>query len=373
MLVEFAFLVQISLSAGPELRIGNADQDNYSFSEIVGGVIDSRDRIWVADRLAGSLFVYDRTGKFTLRIARSGSGPGEFSRLGAVGVRGDTIWAVDFALLRATYFSLDGKVLRTRNTRAKIFGQLFATGLTQSDYLIGEEAVPAEDFASGRVVAIPLLRWKDDATAVDTIEMLDRQNFIGGTRIGGMGFRSIVQPFQHVSLYAVDTRGGIAVVHQTLELLQKRKFKLLKFSPDGILLWSRDFSFEPVPLTTRLIQQTLNAFSAGLKSVKVERSAAADLERDHEAQLYKPPFLPPVTKLFVASNGDVWIRRENDGRSLARWMVIDPQGKHHANVTLPSRALVLSANRVLVLAADKQAFDYPTVIRFRLENRQGPH
>jgi hypothetical protein len=76
---------------------------------------DSRGRLYVTRATsAGSLLVFDSTGRYLQSIGRLGSGPGEFQFVAGVAVdAGDSVHVFDPALLRRTVLTPDYHVART--------------------------------------------------------------------------------------------------------------------------------------------------------------------------------------------------------------------------------------------------------------------
>src|SRR5690606_11957666 len=56
----------------------------------------------------------DAEGRLVRVVGREGSGPGEFRRLDALGLLGDTLWVFDSGNTRFGYFTLDGELIRHR-------------------------------------------------------------------------------------------------------------------------------------------------------------------------------------------------------------------------------------------------------------------
>src|SRR5690606_18027452 len=62
-----------------EARIGRADGEGADVFGAIGSVVeDPLGRVWIVDRMAAELRVFDRNGTHVRTIGRKGSGPGEF-------------------------------------------------------------------------------------------------------------------------------------------------------------------------------------------------------------------------------------------------------------------------------------------------------
>ena len=93
------------------LRIG--DGPSWALSEISSADVDADGNIYVGQPQEQHVKVFAADGSLLRTIGRRGKGPGEFSSVTAVRVLRDTLWVSDARLQRVTYFSLDGRVIRT--------------------------------------------------------------------------------------------------------------------------------------------------------------------------------------------------------------------------------------------------------------------
>jgi hypothetical protein len=90
-----------ALNAVPKLRaeqsisLGGDRSDATRFSEFVAVEYDSTGQLFVSDRLAHNVRVYDRTGKLIRTIGRRGGGPGEFNYPDHVLLKNDTLLVTD--------------------------------------------------------------------------------------------------------------------------------------------------------------------------------------------------------------------------------------------------------------------------------------
>ncbi|MBW3569572.1 MAG: 6-bladed beta-propeller [Gemmatimonadetes bacterium] len=110
-------------AAGPQefrlqrlFTIGGDDAPaNAAFMEVAGVAVSPAGHIYVLDGGDRSVRVYDAAGRFVRRFGRRGGGPGEFQAPVAIWV--DSIVGVsDMAQHRMSYFTLEGRHLRTQGT-----------------------------------------------------------------------------------------------------------------------------------------------------------------------------------------------------------------------------------------------------------------
>jgi hypothetical protein len=97
-----------------EVAIGERGSDSaYLLYDADYAVADGQGRIFVRDSGNKRIQVFDAAGEYLLTIGREGQGPGEFSELNTLAVRGDTIVAGDRLNGRFSLFSSDGSLVET--------------------------------------------------------------------------------------------------------------------------------------------------------------------------------------------------------------------------------------------------------------------
>lgn len=90
------------------------------FGEVTGLDVDDDGNVYVADRQAQRVAVFDPTGRQTGSIGRPGEGPGELgTNIRGVFLRGDEVMVPDPANGRVSVFSLSGSFLRSLPVRAE--------------------------------------------------------------------------------------------------------------------------------------------------------------------------------------------------------------------------------------------------------------
>jgi hypothetical protein len=99
------------------LELRYDEDDRFPLTRVASMALGESGVLYVADALELSVAILDSTGRVAGTIGREGLGPGEFASIGAIGVFGDTVWAVDPALRRLLLFDTSG------TTRVTISGQ----------------------------------------------------------------------------------------------------------------------------------------------------------------------------------------------------------------------------------------------------------
>lgn len=101
-------------SAPQVFAIGRADGAAHEmFGEVSGVLFDAQDNLYVLDRQAKRIMVYDRTGRFLRQIAREGQGPGELIQPMHLIMGGDgSLIVSDVGRFGFSIFRTDGTFVR---------------------------------------------------------------------------------------------------------------------------------------------------------------------------------------------------------------------------------------------------------------------
>lgn len=90
------------------------------FGAIEAVAADADDNIYVLDRMAQQVFVFDPSGAYSHAIGRQGEGPGELSRASGVSIGPDNrVWVPDPATARISVFEPDGAFVTALPRRAR--------------------------------------------------------------------------------------------------------------------------------------------------------------------------------------------------------------------------------------------------------------
>jgi hypothetical protein len=117
---EPLFTLEEELSIG-----GEDDREEYLFIEINSIAIDDHSNLFVLDRRAAHIKVYDSTGAYLRTIGRRGQGPGEFQNPIAMFLAHDQkIVVEDFINRRLSIFALEGEHLKDLSFGDMLLGKI---------------------------------------------------------------------------------------------------------------------------------------------------------------------------------------------------------------------------------------------------------
>lgn len=153
------------------LSLGGLDAgDEYQFGEISGVDVDRGGTIYVADKQARHVSVFDAAGKYLRVIGAPGEGPGEFGpNIGGVFLIDDEIVVPDASLSRVSHLALDGVFISSEridmDRGIPIRWDVAAGSLVAQRRLM----VPGDRTAS---VGDAIVTLASDGQSVDTIAVL---------------------------------------------------------------------------------------------------------------------------------------------------------------------------------------------------------
>lgn len=153
------------LSLEEELSIGVAEgAEEYMFLDIREVAIDNKECIFVSDFRSVHIRVFDKSGNYITTIGRKGQGPGEFGQITNIQITPENELLVhDRYTRRLSFFSLDGKYLRTEQIKGIQAGRIEVN--SKGNYL-----VRTYDFEEGTLnAAVELKKYSPDLEFLDTI------------------------------------------------------------------------------------------------------------------------------------------------------------------------------------------------------------
>lgn len=343
----------VSQEVREDLRIGAIHDDvPAAFSSVIDFLVDSGLNVYVLDRLAQEIRVFDSSGQFTRAFGGVGAGPGELRRAVAMAWSpSGTIWVADVGNQRYTEFSVAGDLLRSARIRV-------------THYRVD-----------------PVLAAGDNGVLFD--EYLDR------TR----------EPRLHLRILTVGT--GEADYVPLTDTLEAEPFRLGRgtvslpygwryiWRPDPIrgLVWSLRTDTYEVHART-ITGDSLTRLGADVDRVKVtpderERTiaslesmvqAGAPQERLDYSRI--PDQRPAIENVDLDDRGRLWVRRRGkDGRLLAD--VYSHRGQFLETISFPEwsvwhvRPMRIVGDAVVTVVEDSLQVSH--VVRGRFRPAPGPH
>lgn len=332
----------------------------YDFTRVSGVVPLPGGLVAVADAANDEVAVFGRDGAFTHRIGRGGKGPGEFMRVGAFGLVADTVWVVDRSQRRVLLYDVDGTPLATTT---------YEQPSAISAVLPSERALATQPASLGsgnafRDPKLALLLTTRSGAVRDTLTWLESRNkyLALPTRGGGYTLRAGEQLFSDASLTVVSPGGRTIYVvdRRVASSARGAAFQVLAFGPDGQSRWQQSY-----PYTARQVERARadSLWRAVEQSFRRQGHSEAEIRR----VLFLPQFYPPITSAFAASDGSLWLRREETSEPNVLYLVLGADGTPKGTVEVPLGLVLLAADGVQVWGVQKDEYDVPFIRRYRVE------
>lgn len=365
------------LVAVEELRVGSPDHPQLAFTWFRDLELGPDGTIYTLHPQEHAIRVHDSGGAYLLTIGREGEGPGEFKNLGVMGMLGDTLWVLDYGTYRFSFFDLGGNLLGSR----RVLIDLGDTpderpprpnGLLSDGSIFGSPPAWAHLVASGEITTNVVLRLDSTGAVLDTIASYSLENSVwevtdpdDARSWGSYG----QQPFSDTELVRHSTYQPLVVRADRSAALSadRATFTVTAWTFAGDTLFSRDFSYSPIPLEEALVDSVVEARAASVTGSRLPGAPtparAAAWARN---TLYAPRYHPPVSNMVIGRDGSVWLRGEDLGESTVAWRILSAAGEPLGFVRLPVGFWMILADRYRAWGTERDELDVPYIVRYRI-------
>jgi hypothetical protein len=291
----------------------SSDVDVDEWSLIAVG---ERHALFIIDARKDAIWYMAPADRSPRRIGRRGNGPGEYQRITALGLLGDTLWVSDDGTRRISLMSRSG----TQYTRSFAFSgatsdrttMAMPLALTPDGKAISAMLAAAPSSALGLSTSDPIARVaRAGASTWDTLMLIERRHQVYEVAIGS-GRMTGTQPMSDGTLWAVSRNGQYAVkVDREDDAPPVRGTLVTLFSTAGKRVYQkalpragtvvRDADFEAV------VRREAAVFRRATKPRGMPEISESALRR----VLYRPRYVVPFTGVIAADDGSV-ILRGND-------------------------------------------------------------
>lgn len=366
-------------TAVPDLRVGSVDDPDYALTYFRAMEVGPDGTMYTVHPQEQVIRVFDPDGSLRRLIGGRGDGPGEFQNVAAIGWVADTLWVLDYNGYRFSQFDAAGDLLGTFTVPFEMDGA--GTGaqpprareLLWDGTLMGGPPAFSRQIASGELTHdLPMLMTRDGIVTDTLLPIPFGRNLWAisdpdAPQRGGM-YRP--QPFADGPLWGVapQERALIVVDRETAMAPEAAEFTVSRISFEGDTLLRQSYPYVPVPTRDEAVDSILDEL-AGLFGERGFLGATPATSREWaELSLYRPAFRPPVEGLVIAEDGSVWLNRgaATDRRSVL-WSVLNRDGEEIGRVALPPGLDVLRISPPLLWASERDAFDVPYLVRFRID------
>jgi len=354
-----------------ELRIGREDDPDHALVPVGGLAVAGDGRVMVSQPQERAIRVFGPDGQFLHRIGGAGDGPGEFLRLGLIGVLGSTLWAVDCRqLCYIQFFDDGGEWLERRQTprlEAPFIGSSFNLPTPDGGMLAGGASI-------GEIMEtpheVPWFRSDLDGIVTDTLPgFLSPGVVFIENRITLPDGRVVDSP--DVALHPFADRSWMGVGPEQSSLVRAvmapvedetlAALELVRFAPTGDTLALGELSLSRARIPPTVADSALDSQVTRLAgSLGSEHRARQELT----SRVSVPRYYPPLRSLVVTREGGTWLALEGAGET--RWLILDPFFNALATVELPPRFQPAIIEGDVTWGTELNEFDVPQVVRYRL-------
>lgn len=302
-----------------ELSIGKAaSREEYMFQQIRYIAVDEEENIYILDRKAGDLKVFDKKGSFVRTIGQKGQGPGEFNLPGQVFIISKReLWVYDDGSRAFSLFTLDGGSIKSINASK-------ADGL--------EVRIDSK----GNFTFATMIYSDETGYLSYGLDIYDNNlNFL-------KRLESIPGPIDHrgrnlfspLFSWAIDCDDNIVYGYQ-------KEYKLKVFSPDGNLVKMIAKEYKPVKITKEEIDERMT-------SIQTDR------------KVYIPQYRPAFRRFSIDENGRIFIMtwERAEGNDWYYHDIFDSSGRYIAKIPLRGYPRIWKKGKFYTIEEDEEGYQY---------------
>lgn len=366
---ETEALVVPEWSATEVRQIAGAGDSGGALTTIAAMAIGADDAVFVSQPMDGTIKEFDSAGRLARTFGQPGDGPGEFRSLGAIGLLGDTLYAVDRNARRVTFFSLDGHVLNSFPLTPKGLGDgwvpLAPTMLASDGSAVAQPGFLPRPGGGDEGQPVLILRVDRTGTVLDTL-LLELRPPSALTRISApMGPIWVRQPLADLPNPVVDPAGGRVAVVDTGQGSRSRgttfRVSVLRSATDT--LWARSYAYTPVPVSAAMVDSAVAREAFSLRNALPDSQEATRLIRK---SMTVPEYLPAVSELRFAEDGNLWLCLSADLGKDHQWLVVDPMGQPVGRIEVPADLEVRRIQANAVWGIRRDSLDVPNVVEYAI-------
>jgi hypothetical protein len=336
----------------PEIRIGSVEGSGpATFGTIKGLGVLSDGRMAVFDAQAQEIRIFGADGQHLRTFGRRGAGPGEFADAnGFVIGRDDVIRVNDPRNRRFSFFHPERGFLNSIQAEIWSYGYIWEAVVDTADHVweVGQVLIGEKDFFALRGYDAQG-RWTDTIPQTETAS--DPRSVYRVDRGTSRSFSQV--PYWPRPVATMDPRRA-----WWSKPSHENDYRIMRvtFSADTTLMFESQRSAAPVAATER---------DSVIEALRERMGTNLDWSLiPHEK--------PIVTQLFVAAEGDVWVKVTTAPDSLNTYDVFSPDGRYKGTAVTRLRVSsllrpVVRGDRFWVIVRDE--FDVAYIARGRIVPR----
>lgn len=328
------------------------DGEREDFPVVNGGRASARLDIALTLRQDFQVRVYDANGKRLATIGRRGQAPGEFMSPQVQGWLSDTIWVYDGSLRRHSYFTREGRLLRTvpletsgrdvrvlHDSASARLADFFPWARREDGTLVGAATIVRNEKSGIRQRESVVSSYSSDGTAIKLANTDHDSRWEAELAV--------------TTAAAVSPNGRNAVVASVSDLTASgSEIVLSRFDERGVLRGTSRVGYRGVPYPADRLNRVLK------RGVGPDHNQAVIASR-------VPKVLPPLNNILVRDDGIVLLTLQKTAETQAA-VLIDAQGMTRGEFALPQKADVMATRGSYVWLKERNNDDISSVVRYRL-------
>lgn len=223
----------------------------------------------------------------------------------------------------------------------------------------------------GTLTSLAHVRMDPDGSTVDTLltTPVGRSNVLGVLRDGGGTFMS--QPFSDADLVLVENdRTSLLTLQRRAALSEgQHEFRLTRVDLTGDTVFSRNYPYQPVPVTADTVQKAVDSAAEGLHGFVGERTGTTlgQWRGWIREAIYVPDYYAPVREVVSGRDGTIWLARNPAGGATVEWLILDRNGEPVGRTETPAGFRLLLADSSMVWGVLRDDMDVDYIVRHRAE------
>ncbi|MEP6833474.1 MAG: hypothetical protein ABJB74_08770 [Gemmatimonas sp.] len=333
------------LSAKPTLTIGDEASEKTQFLNVRATMRASDGSVTVLNWGTRELRQFNATGAFIKSYGREGAGPGEFRNMTPSARYADTLFISDSQLNRLTRFVIGKGFVGSSVLQPTVGPVTIIERLRNGDMFVHETRYTSMEHPNG--IFQDSLRL-----GVMTISPSPTVRWIGN--FNGWSHLAVnpknAERAQSVGIY--QFAGNLMMAASGNEMIVGRTDspELSVFAANGTLIRKFRLAIE---------QRSFNEANFARAKVddvaKMKTPASVEAVTERYNLKYRPKYEPLYAQLLTAMDGTLWVQRfRYSDKDPTEYLVVDPNGKALANITVPPGVALqeIGANYILGVSKD---------------------
>ena len=328
------------------------DGEREDFPVVNGGHVNSRADIALTMRQDFQVRVYDVNGKRLATVGRRGQAPGEFMAPQVQGWFSDTVWVFDPSLRRSSFFSRDGRLVRTAaletsshdvrvlhdSTNARLI-DFFPRARRDDGTLVGSATIVRSGTRAPSSKEKVLVGYSSDGTVIKLANIEQDSRWAAELAL--------------TVASAASPNGRDIVVASVSDLtLSGSDIILSRFDERGVRR-----------VTTRVGYSGI-LYPADVRQAILKRGIGPDRDQAVIASRV-PKVLPPLYNILLRDDGIVLLTiRKTDSAQFA--LLVDANGMTRGAFGLPPKAELIATLGSFVWMKERNSDDIYSVVRYRM-------